>query len=285
MSSRNLISSLLVILFLMPAIATAGRVAHEQVKIEADNAKTVEVMIEFGAGEITINADDIDDVLRGEITYEPKVVDIFHEYEVKGGVGKLYLESDHKDGFDIDTEENDWNLTLSTKYPMSLEMEIGACEAEMDLGGLQLESFKFEVGAASSIIEFSKPNPTRLDEINIEAGACSLEMINFGNANFKYFGFEGGVGSFELDLRGKYSGYSRVDIEIGVGSMEIILPDDIPVRVETDGAGWLSSIDFHRTDLDEVDDDVYESDDYEDADIRLLVEIDVGLGSVDIYQK
>lgn len=285
MNQRNLTSCLLAIIFLIPAIATAGRVAHEQIKIEADNAKSVEALIEFGAGEITINVDDMDDVLRGEITYDPKVVDIFHEYEVKGRVGKLYLESDHKDDFDIDTEENKWDLTLSTKYPMSLEMEIGACEAEIDLGGLQLESLKFEVGAASSIIEFSKPNPIRLDEINIEAGACSLEMKDFGNANFKHFGFEGGVGSFDLDLRGKYTGFSRVDIEIGVGSMEIILPEDIPVRVETNGAGWLSSIDFHRTDLDEVDDDVYESDDYDDADIRLLVEIEVGLGSVDIYQK
>ncbi len=285
MSLRNLISCLLVILFLMPVLATAGKLSHEEFKIGLENAKSVETKVEFGAGEIIINADDINDVVRGEIVFEPRAVDFNHDYEVEDGIGLLFLESDHKDNFDIDTEENNWDLTLSTKYPMSLDMEIGACEAEMDLGGLQLENLKFEVGAASSIIEFSEPNPIRLEKIKIEAGACSLDMIDFGNANFEYFSFEGGVGSFELDLRGKYTGYSKVDIEIGVGSMKITLPDNIPVRVETDGAEWLSSIDFHRTDLDEVYDDVYESDDYEDADVRLLVEIEVGLGSVDIYQK
>jgi len=285
MSRRNIYLSIFVIVLLLPLVVLAGKLAHEEFKIEAENAKSVDAVVEFGAGEIFINAGDIDDVVRGEIIYEPKSVDFFHEYEVEKGVGKLYLESDHKDDYDIDTEENKWNLILSTKYPMSLDMDIGACEAEMDLGGLQLENLKFDIGAASSIIEFSKPNPVRLEKMRIEAGASSLDMIEFGNANFKYFTFEGGVGSFDLDLRGKYTGYSKVSIEVGVGSMDLTLPEGIPVRVETDGAGWLSSIDFHRTDLDEMDDDLYESEGYEDADIKLFVEIDVGLGSVDIYQK
>ncbi|MFH2048230.1 MAG: toast rack family protein [bacterium] len=284
MSLKNLFSSIIVIL-LLPLIALAGKLSHEEFNIGAEKAKSIEAKIDFGAGEIIVNADDIDDVVKGEIGYEPKTVEFRHDYEVEDGVGELYLESDHKDNFDIDTEENKWDITFSTKYPMSLNMDIGACEAEMDLGGLQLQNLTFEVGASSSIIEFSRPNPVRMDKIKIDAGASSLEMKNFGNANFKYFSFDGGVGSFKLDLRGKYTDNSRVTISVGVGSMDLTLPKDIPIRVETNGAGWLSSIDFHRTDLEATDDDVYESDDYEDADIRLLVEIDVGLGSVDIYQK
>ena len=284
MSLRNLFSSIFVIL-LLPLIALAGKLSHEEFNIRPEKAKSIEAKVDFGAGEIIVNADDIDDVVTGKIDYKPKAVEFRHDYEVNDGVGELYLESDHKDNFNIDTEENKWDITFSTKYPISLDMDIGACDAEMDLGGLQLQNLTFEVGASSSIIEFSRPNPVRMDQIKIDAGASSLEMKNFGNANFKYFSFDGGVGSFKLDLRGKYTGYSRVIINVGVGSMDLTLPKDIPIRVETNGAGWLSTIDFHRTDLEVTDDDVYESDDYEDAEIRLLVEIDVGLGSVDIYQK
>lgn len=284
MSLRNLLSFIF-ILFFIPIIAVAGKLSHEKFEIGAKKAKSIIAAVEFGAGEIMINADNIDDIVIGEIVYEPNMVDFKHEYEVDDGVGTLFLESDHKDNFEIDTDENKWDITFSTNYLMSLDMEIGACEAEMDLGGLQLQDLKFEVGAASAIIDFSSPNPVIMDEMKIEAGASSMDMKNFGNANFKYFSFEGGVGSFDLDLRGKYSGYSRVKIEVGMGSMKLTLPDDIPVRVETNGAGWLSSIDFHRIDLEAIDDDTYESEDYEDAAIKLLVEIDVGLGSVDIYQK
>jgi hypothetical protein len=168
---------------------------------------------------------------------------------------------------------------------MTLEIEVGACDAEFDLGGIPLTELTIEIGAASGEIDFSRPNPERLEEIDIEAGAASVAVLNIGNANFEQFNFEGGAGSFELDFCGKYKDEAEISIEIGLGSAEVILPRDIPVRIETGDPGWFSTIDFHNDDLDEVEDGVYESEGFDDASVRIYLELEVGLGSIDVYFK
>ncbi len=254
-------------------------------RIDAKGAKDIRLSIDFGAGEVEIASGDIDEAAVLDVEYDPKYVDYQIEYKLRGKTGYLDLESIQRRKRDVDTDRNKWTMTLSKKYPMSISMDMGACEALIDLGGVPVTDLSIDIGAASGVLEFSKPNPERLDEIDIDAGAASMECINLGNANFEYCKFSGGAGSFDLDFRGKYSGESEIKIDIGLGSADIVLPEGVPVRVISEGSGFLSSVDFHNDDLDEVDDDIYESPDFDDADTRIIIEIDVGLGSVDVYWK
>lgn len=266
-------------------LARGGGLKHESRSIDSEGAKNVVIIFEFGAGEVVIEPKDMDQVAEIDIEYNPRRVDYDIEYEVKGSTGYLDMESIHRRKTSIDTDENIWNIALSTRYPATMSFEMGACEAELDLGGIPIRELNIEIGAASAVIEFSEVNPERLEEISIEAGACSMELISFGNANFERLIIEGGVGSFEIDLRGEYRGTSYVEIEIGLGSADITLPRGVAVRIETDDDGWLSSIDIHRKNLDEIEDGVYESEDFEDAENRIVIEIEVGLGSIDVYWK
>ena len=181
--------------------------------------------------------------------------------------------------------DNDWDVNLSTRTPMELRREMGACKAEMDLGGVPIRELSIEIGAASGVLDFSSPNPERMQEFEIEAGASSLYLTNIGNANFEHFKFSGGAGSFDLDLRGKYTGESKLEIEVGLGSADIILPKGLPVRIESDNNEWFSSVDLHGGNLDEVEDGIYESPDFGKATIRLTIRLDVGMGSVDVRWK
>ena len=76
-----------------------------------------------------------------------------------------------------------------------------------------------------------------------------------------------------------------MSIDIGLGSADITMPEGVPFRIETEGGNWLSSVDIHNRDMDEVDEDVYESDDFDGADTRIILEISVGLGSIDVFWK
>jgi len=275
----------LALALVITTVASAGRLESETVEVDAKGAENIDVSIEFGAGEILMVPADIKSAAVFDVEYTPRRFDFDVDYEVKRGTGYLLAESIVRRKTDVDTEDNRWEVTMSTRYPMVMELEMGACDAELDLGGIQLEGLKIEVGAASARLDFSAPNPVRLEEIEIEAGAASLEMEGGGNANFDFFSFEGGAGSFDLDFRGDYDGESEITIDVGLGSADIVLPDNIPCRVEAETDGWLSSVDFHGDDLDEIDDDVYESPDFDDADTRIVIRIDVGLGSVDLYWK
>jgi hypothetical protein len=276
---------LLGLVLVLSGVNGYARTENLNKKIELDKADQLIVTCELGAGEFTIRPKDMTEAADVEVTYDSRDLECIVDYSERGSRGYLELESDHRRSNHKDTEDNIWDITLSTRYPVTIEMDIGACEADFDLGGIPIKEMSLDIGAASGVLEFSKPNPERLDEMNIDAGASSLEMRQLGNANFEYLSFDGGVGSFELDLRGEYKDESTVNIEVGLGSVEITMPKGVPFRIETDGDHFLSSIDFHNNDMSEVDDDVWESDDFEDADARIILELSAGLGSIDVYWK
>lgn len=272
-------------ILLIGGMTEAARRENVIEKVETKGAKEVVVKCDLGAGEFSISPKDITEAAVIDITYNPRRIEYYVNSEVKRGKCYIELESEHRSHSNMDSEDNIWDIVLSTRYETSIEMDIGACEAEIDLGGIPLKELTIDVGAASGVLEFSAPNPIRLEELDIDAGASSLELKELGNANFDYFSFDGGAGSFDLDLRGKYEGESEVSIDIGLGSADVTLPEGIPVRIETDGGNWLSSVEIHGRDVEEVDDDIYESPDFEGARTRLVISISVGMGSVDVYWK
>ncbi len=267
------------------SLVFAGQLERATEKVTAKEARMIEIDGELGAGEFTITPDTISEVALFDIKYDERVVRYDVDYYEKGDRGFLTFESDRRNNIDFDGNENRWDIVLSSKYESSLNLDIGACDAKMDFGGLSLRSVIMDIGAASGNINFSKPNPIRLEEFKMNAGASSLNMTSIGNANFSRFDFSGGVGSFELDFRGEYNGESEIFIEIGLGSTEIILPANVPVRVETDGGNWLSSVDFHGDIPLKINDDEFESGDFEGAKTRIILHLEVGLGSADIYFK
>jgi hypothetical protein len=282
---RNTLMVCLVLVVLLAELVMAGRKEHETYRIDAEGAKKIDVQFEFGAGELRIIPEDMSEAAVLDVLYDPRRVNYDIAYDVSKATGHLSIETDHRRHKSIDTDDNKLEMILSSRYPTSLEMDIGACDAEVDLGGINLEYLDIDIGAASGDIDFSEPNPMRLKEIDIDAGASSLDIHSIGNANFELMSFSGGAGSFDLDFRGKYDGESTIDIDIGVSSADVILPLEIPVRVETSGSNWLSSVDFYNDDLEEIDDDIYESPDFQDAQTRIILKIDIGLGAIDLYWK
>ena len=270
----------------MVAPAFADRFETETKTIDAEGAKTISLNCEFGAGSLKIVPEDMAEAARLTVTYDPRRFDYDVDYSTRGDRGRLDLESHlrrHRN-YDDDDSKNDWELALSTRYPTRIDLEVGAAEAEIDLGGLKLSELSLQMGAAKGTIDFSKPNPERIRELKMEIGASSLDVLNIGNANFDYLEFSSGAASTTLDFRGDFHGDADVSLDIGIGSADIILPKGLAVRVRGDG-GFFSSVDFHGGDVEKVRRDVRETPDFAEASDRLTIDLDVSMGSVDIYWK
>jgi hypothetical protein len=259
-----------------------GDATRKSETVDAKGAKRIEAEIKYGAGKLSVESSTMTEAAKMDIMYSRPNRDYDLDYELSGDVGILTFETNTKHVKEIDTDNNRLDLTLSDKYPTDLTLDVGACDAQIDLGGLRLTHLKIEVGASAGDISFSQPNPERMREFSIEAGAASVNLSSLGNANFDHLKFEGGVGKFRIDLRGEYHGESEIDMEIGLGAATIILPDDVPVRILADKDNWLSSVDFHSHKLEEVEDGVYESPGFDQAKTRIILKLDVGLGSADV---
>lgn len=279
------IGRILVSLLFLATGSYAGTTEKRSEVIAADGATRIDLSCEFSAGHFNISPGDFNETAKLDIDRDPSRVKEIIEYDTKDGLQSINLESKMRSHLQFDNAHNRWHLQLSRHYPMKASLKIGACEGDIDLGGIPLTSLRVEIGAASGKINFSDVNPERIKNLRIEAGASSLDLLNLGNANFDQLKFSGGAGSFDMDFRGEYHGESEAKLEIGMGSADIILPKGLPVRIETDGGHWFSSVDLHGGNVDEVEDGIYESPNFKSAKDRLILDLSVGMGSVDLHWK
>lgn len=259
---------------------------QEKKVVPAEGAQRVSLDLTFSVGELTITPGTGADVAVIDLDRDLSRVRETFDHETRGGTSYVTLESrPRRKSQNLDSEDNKWDMTISNRYPIEARLEIGVCEADLELGGLPLTELTVEMGAASGQISFSEPNPRRMRELKIEAGASSLKLIDLANARFDLMTFSGGAGSFDLDFRGKYEGESEITVEVGVSSADIILPEGVAVRIEADEDNWFSSVDIEKRKLRRIGDGLYESKDYEEAQDRILLKINVGMGSVDVRWK
>jgi hypothetical protein len=264
----------------------------ETKRIEFSGEKHLTVKMDIGAGIIDLGRNRTGNILDAEVEYDPKDYKVSLDYSRSGEKGKLYLasESKHKD-LDLDTEDNYWNLEFGDKIPINFEIDVGACEADFDFTGLLIDNLDMDLGASSVDVEFRKPNAERISEIRMDVGASKLTINGLGNANFDRLFFDGGVGDFTLDFSGDFSAKGgsafgrkhkgKVEIDVGIGSLTIFLPKDAGVQIRSESS-FLSSVSIDEDEFDEIEDDLYENDNFGKTGKELIFDIEVGMGSVKV---
>ena len=89
-----------------------------------------------------------------------------------------------------------------------------------------------------------------------------------------------GVGDLNVDLSGDRDQDLRAIIDGSVGSITLYLPKDLGVKVYVDkGIGSVDAQGFQKRE------DVYTNDAYEKSDVTLSVDVDAGIGKVNLRLK
>ena len=123
-----------------------------------------------------------------------------------------------------------WRLLFSHTTPLDLSLMLGVATADLDLTGVPLRRLVIRAGAGETTLRFRAPNPEPSAEIDIEAGVRSFAAEGLGFARFDRLTFQGGVGSFRLDLTGDgLLPGAEADLKVGVGSLEVTLPHAHPI--------------------------------------------------------
>ena len=217
-------------------------------------------------------------------------------YDVTDGRGDLEINlTDHRTHKDrrnnsISWEEmkddrdngNERRLTarLTDAVPLSLKIGLGAGKGKFDFSGLKLKSLKVSAGASSADLQCSEPNPISCENVTIESGVSRLSASGLSNLNFRKLKFSGGVGSYTLDFAGKLQQKAYADVEVGLGSIVVYVPRNMPTRVITDES-WFSSVDVDDC-LEKTRKGTYETDGFERNERTLTIKIGSGLGSIKI---
>lgn len=232
-------------------------------------------------------------ILRGEpekiLIAEPRSVEddpLTIHYAVRNGIGYLDLslgksESDRTSGGESESRSlrgGTWTLRFTTAIPVAFDIEQAVGKGVYDLSGLQVRDFNLNSGASDVTLRFDQPNAIEIDNISIESGVSRFSGKQLGNANFKRFRFQGGVGSSTLDFSGALEREVDVDVEMALGAITLVIPPETGARVFYE-EGWLSHIDYER-DFRRVEEHQYTSENFATARGRMNIRIDAGPGSV-----
>jgi hypothetical protein len=259
-------------------------------KIPLGNEKELKAIVEGGLADVTIARGTAASILDASMDLEDEdsprgSVD----YTTRGGIGYVSVDlspdggeekgSKKKDGH-INIHSSTWKLLYTDAVPISFDIELGLGEADIDMSGLSVKDFDLSTGASSVRLAWNEPNKNAIETMTIEAGLSKFKAMGLGNANFRKLNFEGGVGRYSLDFHGNLKKEVDVDAEVGLGSLTIVIPSNIGVRVIYE-KNWMTDLEIDR-DFAEQDDDTYQTANYSTAAGRINLRVEAGFGSVEI---
>jgi hypothetical protein len=236
----------------------------------------VRVNVSYGAGHFSVRPMDEGLLYRMSLTYDEDAYEPVAEFS--GNHLELGIES-LRGGRSLRgrREAGELALELARGVPMRLDLEFGAVRADIDLGGLELTALELSTGASESIIDISEPNRARIGTARFEVGAAEFTARHLGNLNAERIEVDAGVGSLTLWLDGDWQRDARVSIDMGLGTLELRVPQGLGLDIRKDS--FLTSLDSEGL---VKRGDSYRSLDWDDAERRITVDLDAAFGSVKV---
>jgi len=259
-------------------VKTGPTVTEEIVVPEIESTEPVDLMIEFGAGDLNIQPGAENALVTGTVSYN--IVDFKPDVLVEGNQVTLRTGNLEIKGIPIINTgdfKNEWDLQLGSA-PMNLSVSAGAYNGNIELGGLSLLSVRFTDGAAEVDVLFSEPNQVEMDTLRYDTGASSVELRGLANTNAASVIFKGGAGDYRLDFSGDLQRDMDVTVDSGMSNVEIIVPRGVTARVLYDGG--LSNVDLSG-DWEKTGDDYY----LEGTGPRLTINVNIGAGNLSLSNR
>ena len=266
-------------------------------QIPHEKEREVKVNLDAGFGTIFLSKGSTGNILDAEVERE-EVNDINEcvTYNVKDKIGYLDINTGcdeekryrHKGKkYSVNFSHSDsrtWRIQLTDAIPISFDLQLGLGKADIDFTDLVIKDLNLSTGASKVNVRFDHPNKNVIEDLNIEAGLSKFRADGLCNANFKHLKFQGGVGSYILDFSGSLDKEVDVDIEVGVGSLKIVLPENVGAKIFYE-KNWFSHFSLERAEFSEREDDIYYSNNYKSAAGKMNIKIESGLGNVSITRN
>lgn len=277
---RILRRSLVLLALAFPAGAQSWKTLDVSRQLRDTTEHTVRVRYPVGRISLRSTSDPV--IYNMHLRYDENRMYPLHSYDADAHRATLGFESDdkHWSRSRKTLDESQLDLSLSNAVPLDLDLQIGAAEARLNVGGLAVSRLRIETGAADARLDFSEPNKMEMRRLDIQLGAATFVIRNLGNARVSDVRVEGGVGKVDLDFGGKIENDMNVDANVALGKLWLRLPRDVGVRIEIQRV--VASFDHHGL---HKRGDAYYSDNWDDAKVRMRMRAETVFGGIEIERS
>ena len=240
----------------------------------------LEATLEYAAGVLRLAPGRATELYRMDVSYDDQRFLPTSDYDAGRGAVVLGVRAAGQGGLRVVSGRQlrqAANVSLSPRVDLSLDVTLGATDADLDLGGLRVAEWTLRAGASQALVRFSQPNGVRCRRGAVTAGAAELTVVGLGNSRCDRIDVEGGMGKVVLDFGGAWSNSSAVGVKMAVGELTLRLPRHVGVRLTLDK--FLASFDpaglVSR-------DGAFESPCYAEAERRLDIAVTTAVGGVKV---
>ena len=199
---------------------------------ERGEESSLKAEIDLKIGQLEIEAGPLDKAYELDLHYNDSAFQKTIDYSVLEGQANLRFELTGEGRSVRNMGDTRLSLRLNPETPVDLYASTGVVESTIDLTEMSVQSLVMEGGVGETELTMFKPNGTRCNRLEVSTGVGSLEIIGLGNFDFEDFQFQGGVGAATLDFSGEWGQPGEVEIEVGVGGVEIQVPRDVGAEDE-----------------------------------------------------
>jgi len=234
--------------------------------------------VELGVGQMEIHPGSTEnayelDIHFNELAFRPQV-----EFQREDGKASLKVGLEGEGQSFRKMGDTILSLRLNPETPLQLVASTGVGESNIDLSGMRIRSLSLECGVGETSLVVTQPNRSECDRVEVSSGVGAMELIGLGNLSFREFEFQGGVGGSKLDFSGEWAELGDVDIEVGVGGIEILIPRDIGVEIRV-SESFFSEFSMPGF---EKQGDTYFSENIDQVDKVVKFKVRAGIGGVQI---
>jgi len=238
----------------------------------------IDARVELNIGELSVQAAQDNklyelDLFYDENSFEPRV-----DLRREGDVAHFDFELSGEGKLSRKIGKTALNLGFSADTPLRLGVRTGVSESEINLSGMSIRELEIEAGVGETHLIMVTPNQGNCDRVDIRSGVGEFTAKGLGNLGFSRFKFQGGLGGTVLDFAGDWAVAGDVVIQVGVGGLRVLLPREIGVELRT-SKSFLSGVSMSGFDR---KGDVYYSQNYDEAGTQIKVEVNAGIGGVEI---
>jgi N-terminal domain of toast_rack, DUF2154 len=207
-----------------------GPLQHETQAIELDKTEMVRVEMRMGAGELNVSGGS-PRLLDAEFDYDNPALKPTVRYEASSFRGRLTIaqpEAHHSGS----ASHYEWKLRLNNGVPMEVVTRLGAGNAEMNLGALNLHGVEVHMGVGNLDIDL-RGDPKRDYSVEIHGGVGNASVHLPAGVGIDAHA-KGGIGNIEapgLEKRGgRWVNAKRedakvtihLDIQGGIGNITLL---------------------------------------------------------------
>jgi hypothetical protein len=142
-----------------------GPVVHEHHSVERGGATSARVEIGMTAGDLEVKS-GAKMLFEGNFDFNVPVLKPEIAYAVDGTTGTLKVSQGSTSG----NYENSWRLSIDETTPVDLHLTLGAGDAELVLGRVNLQSLAVRLGAGDLVLDL-RGTPAKSYKVTVQAGA------------------------------------------------------------------------------------------------------------------